>query len=327
MSNTSENRQFLYADPQRTELGEKDPAAEMIRNHYASLDARAVVLMDKDDTTLDMEVGVVTDSRLEQVIAAAQQQGVICSYDSDSSFVDLQGKLGMTGLPIAERGGLIRLPDATEIHLVQSGEWFMTLLDRFTQRLHANRDTRNNTAILELDPWPLLHHDIHLPGTAQNLVFINRGRRVTGGIITGLLDQNNGGKIVRHTEESIAHYRKMAALFEEERDKLVNEQPFPDAQGMVDDFNTDSELVIFKSGAASKQRANQYLTRVLGLPLYHIGDNPVSDNMLGIPGMETLAVGNGGLKDVPGVVASQYDRASGVVDLLENYILPKHSHT
>lgn len=321
MTRTPDNIQLLYGNTK--EQHEQDVAHRMIQKHYRNLAAQAVVLMDKDDTTINMKVGIPTDPRLENVIAKAQNAGIICSYDSDSSFADLEGKLGMKGIPIAERGGLLRLPDNTEIHLVKSGEWFMELLGRYTDRIHKDRDLRNNTAVLELDPWPLLHQDIHLPGTQSQVVFVNRGRKVTAGIITGLLDQSLGGKIVRGTPESISFYQKMANLFKEERDRYILEKSFPDPEGIVDDFNQEDELIIFKSRAASKQRANYYLADTLKLPFYHIGDNPVSDNMIGIPGIETLAVGNGGLKDVPGVKASCYERASGVIDLLENYILPR----
>lgn len=304
---------------------EREEAIRLIRGHYRTLGARAAVFMDKDDTVIDMEVGKSTDPRLEEIITVAQERGIVVSYDSDSSFVDLEGKLGMRGLPIAERGGLVYLPNGTEIHLVQGGEWFMQLLHRFSERVHRDKTLRNNIAVLELDPWPLLHSDIHLPGTQDQVVMINRGRRVTAGIITGLLDQSQGGKIVRHTPESRVFFQKIAGIFTEERDILLQEQSFPDTEGMVDDFNQDSELVIFKSAAASKQRALAYLTRVLGIPVFHIGDNAVSDNMTSVPGVVTMAVGNGELKNVPGVIAAKKPMASGVVELFEAHILPRFS--
>ncbi|OGH19245.1 MAG: hypothetical protein A3F31_02820 [Candidatus Levybacteria bacterium RIFCSPHIGHO2_12_FULL_38_12] len=303
---------------------EETQSSLMIRDYYKSLHARAVVFMDKDDTTIHMEVGEPTDPRLEEVIKEAQKKGVVASYDSDSSYVDLEGWLGMRGLSIAERGGLVRFPDGREVHLVRSGDWFKELIARFAERLIEEKELKDTTAVLHLDPWPFLFADTHIPGQHNQLVMVNTGRKVSASFVTGLLDQVQGGKIVRHTPESARFHQEMAAILLEERDRLASERPFPDPEGMVDDVNHESELVIVKSAGASKQRAMGYLSWVLkplGIPVYHIGDNPVSDNMTEIPGVVTMAVGNGGLKDCPGVIAASQPMASGVVELFENHII------
>jgi hypothetical protein len=326
MTTLSEAGGLLLANLENYQSPESLQAAEMVRRHYHNLGARAVVLMDKDDTTINMENGIPTDPRLENIIAQAQERGIIVSYDSDSSSRDLEGQLGMKGLPIAERGGLIRLPDGGEIHLVQSGEWFRQLLTRFTGRVLNDKNLHDNITVLVTDPWPLLFADTRFPGSQRGIVFVNSGRKVTASIVTGLLDQSQGGRVIRHTPESQEFYRQMADIFEAERDALLQEKPFPDSNGIVNDMNRALELVIFKSAIATKQRAVGWISQAvqpLGIKIYHIGDSK-SDDMTDIPGVVTMAVGNGELRDIPGVIVAQQPMASGVVELFENYIFTQN---
>lgn len=303
---------------------EADEAGRMIKDHYESLKAVAVVTLDKDETTQDPNAAEPSDPRLVDVIAQAQDRGIIVSFNSNSSRTDLKDKLGMTGLPIAELGGLIAFPDGSEIHLVQSGEWFThMLLGRFIEAIRADRKLRNNTAIFAGDPWSVIWVDTRFPGSQGQLVMLNDGRHVSASFLTALLDQSQGGRMIRGVEESRAFFEQMKDIFMRERDHLVETHPFPDPEGMKDHISCGYEVVFITSRAASKQRAMGYMARVLQMPVFHIGDRADDDDMSGVFGVTSMAVGNGSLRDIPGIIAAQSEMATGVIELFEDHILPQ----
>ena len=73
---------------------------------------KTLVLINKDETLINVRTEHITDSRIHEVVRRAQSQGIQIGLHSDSplqSLVDVQFQLGMDGPTIAELGTVISL--------------------------------------------------------------------------------------------------------------------------------------------------------------------------------------------------------------------------
>lgn len=231
----------------------------------------------------------------------------------------------MKGLHIAELGGVVQLPDGRELHITKSGAWFQKLLARVESRI--KKELGEDVEIVKGNPWPIIHD----PNTRfddpkkKKVVFFNTGRKVTGSILTALLDQNQGGTIVRGTDDSRVFFHQMEQVMKEEREKLNDEEQFPDEEGIRDDFNEQSEVVIMSSNAITKERTQAWFRKILDIPMYHIGDGKY--DYVKIPGVTLLAPANAVeiIKNDPEAICALSPMTEGVIELFTYYILPRHT--
>lgn len=76
-----------------------------------------IILIDKDDTLIDVRAERLTDDRIKDVVMQLQLQGVRIGLHSDSplrSLAEIQLQLGMGGPTIAELGTIVALEPSTQ---------------------------------------------------------------------------------------------------------------------------------------------------------------------------------------------------------------------
>lgn len=76
-----------------------------------------LVLIDKDETLVDVRTEQTTDPRINEVVRRAREQGVRIGLHSDSplrSLADIQLRLGMDGPTVAELGTVVSISPGTE---------------------------------------------------------------------------------------------------------------------------------------------------------------------------------------------------------------------
>ena len=301
---------------------EATAARHLLRDHYSG--ANTAIFLDKDETLQAPDASLPSNPSVEQVFAEGEKRGVLSGLDSNSSPADLNKlglAIGLGGVHVAEKGALVTgLENGRELQLVKSGFWLNNLLlNQFAQTIHNDPDLSESTAIIYGDPWAIINDGGKIPGSKKQVVMLNSGRHASAGMVTGLLDSE--GNIIRKTDESKNFFQKMADIFLQTRDRLNEQIPFPDSEGMETDRSEAYEVVNIVSRAANKRTAMEAIQQTLGIPVIHIGDSE-QDNMEGIKNVTTMAVGNNTLRNMKGVIAADAPMASGVVELYSKHILP-----
>lgn len=319
-----DNQLYAHSTPEALESGELEASKQMIRRHYQNLGAKAIVVIDKDNTVKGDEDENPSHPDFERFVKKWREKGVILSYNSNSSLSDLTGKLGMEGLAVAELGGIIGgFKDGREIHLTESGKWFREALNRF----HSALSQYTNVDYTELDLWANLYDkSFHINGPHDRVVLVNNARKVTGSFATRLIDKSQGGILVKGSQESDAFFKRTKNIFHAILESFDKEKGFPDEGGFIFEPNPTTQLVVARSAAVSKQKSMWLFNEALkstGIPLYYIGDNKDTDDMTQIKGMQTMAVTNGTLHQVPNVIVATQPLAAGVIELVETQVLPQ----
>lgn len=85
---------------------------------------KPLVLIDKDETLVDVRTEQITDSRIHEVVRMARNQGVRIGLHSDSplwSLQEIQLRLGMDGPTVAELGTIVSFsPGAEPVYVVDA---------------------------------------------------------------------------------------------------------------------------------------------------------------------------------------------------------------